>query len=143
MASTPLRSGSRSISEYSVCTAVTCCTACARRIVCGLASDKPKCSTLPCWMRSLTVPATSSIGHIGVDAVLIEQVDAVGPQALQRSFDDLADAIGAAVESTRLVLELEAELGGDRDLAADRGQRLADQRPRWCRDRRLRRCRRR
>jgi hypothetical protein len=44
---TPLCSGSRCINEYSVCTAATGCTAWARRIVLALASDRPKCITLP------------------------------------------------------------------------------------------------
>ena len=69
-------SGSRYHSEYSLWSAVTGWTACARRIVCAPASDRPKCLTLPSWIRSLTAPATSSIGTFGIDAVLIEQVDA-------------------------------------------------------------------
>ena len=58
-------SGSRHHIEYSLCTAVTGCTAWARRIVWAPASDSPKCRTLPAPMRSLTVPATSSIGTSG------------------------------------------------------------------------------
>ena len=46
-ARTILGSTFRSIREYSVWTAVTGCTACARRIVPGPGSDKPKCKTLP------------------------------------------------------------------------------------------------
>ena len=63
-AASPL-SGSRHHSEYSLCSAVTGCTAWARRIVCTPASDSPKCLTLPSPIRSLTVPATSSIGTFG------------------------------------------------------------------------------
>ena len=58
-------SGSRHHSEYSLCSAVTGCTACARRIVCTPASERPKCFTLPCSISSLTAPATSSIGTFG------------------------------------------------------------------------------
>ncbi|KAG1317983.1 hypothetical protein G6F63_015422 [Rhizopus arrhizus] len=58
-------SGSRHHSEYSLCKAVTGCTACARRIVCTPASDRPKCLTLPSAIKSLTVPATSSMGTSG------------------------------------------------------------------------------
>ncbi len=47
-ASTPLCSTSRVHSEYSLWTAATGWTACARRIVWALASDNPKCFTLPC-----------------------------------------------------------------------------------------------
>ena len=52
-------------SEYSLCNAATGCTACARRIVCTPASDRPKCFTLPCCISSFTAPATSSIGTFG------------------------------------------------------------------------------
>jgi len=48
--------------EYSLCSAVTGWTPCARRMVSTPASDIPKWWTLPAWMSSLTVPATSSIG---------------------------------------------------------------------------------
>jgi len=64
----------------------------------------------------LTVPATSSI-DVGVDAVLVEQIDPVGAQASQRVVDAGADRLGAAVGSGRHARgELEAELGRDRDL---------------------------
>ena len=58
-------SGSRHHSEYSLWSAVTGWTACARRMVCTPASDRPKCRTLPSWMSSRTAPATSSIGTLG------------------------------------------------------------------------------
>ncbi len=38
-------------------------------------------------------------GSVGVDAMLIEEVDGVGLQALERAFDDLLDVVGAAVGS--------------------------------------------
>ncbi len=58
-------SGSRVHSEYSLWTAVTGNTACARRIVPAPASDSPKCFTLPAATSSPTAPATSSIGTAG------------------------------------------------------------------------------
>ena len=58
-------SGRRHHSEYSLWTAVTGCTACARRIVAAAASDMPKCLTFPSRIRSLTAPATSSMGTSG------------------------------------------------------------------------------
>src|SRR6185295_9005483 len=64
-ASTPLCSTSRVHKEYSLWTAATGWTAWARRIVRALASDNPKCFTLPCWIISFTVPATSSMGTFG------------------------------------------------------------------------------
>ena len=51
--------------EYSLSSAVTGWMAWARRIVWTPASDSPKCFTLPCWISSLTAPATSSIGTSG------------------------------------------------------------------------------
>lgn len=52
-------------------------------------------------------------GHLGVDPVLVEQVDAVGPQSLQRLLDHRADALGPAVEREAPLgaLEIESELG--------------------------------
>ena len=64
-----------------------------------------------------------------IDAVPIEQVDMVGPQPLQRSFDHLADVLGSVIEPDNLALlvDLEAELRADQRLVANRLQRLADQ----------------
>ena len=93
------RSGSRCQREYSLCTAVTGCTAWARRMVLAAASERPKCLTLPSAMRSLTAPATSSIGHVRVDPMLVVEIDGVDPQARQRAFDDLLDVRGPALES--------------------------------------------
>ena len=45
----------------------------------------PKCLTLPSAISSLTAPATSSIGTSGIDAMLIEEIDVIGPQTLQAS----------------------------------------------------------
>ena len=66
--------------------------------------------------------------HIGIDAVLIEQIDHVRPKPLQRFFRDLADMLRPAVQASLLVRlrSVEAEFGGDDDLLADRPQRLAD-----------------
>lgn len=52
-------------SEYSLWSAVTGWTACARRMVSVPASDSPKWATLPAATRSATVPATSSMGTPG------------------------------------------------------------------------------
>jgi hypothetical protein len=62
--------------------------------------------------------------HGRIDAVLIEQVDMVGPQPLQRSLDYLADMLGLAIEPDNLALlvDLEAELRADQRLVAIRLQ---------------------
>ncbi len=69
--------------------------------------------------------------HGAIDAMLVEQVDAVGLQALERSLrhrlDALGTAVGAAPARARLQVDVEAELGGDDDLIADRLESFADQ----------------
>jgi hypothetical protein len=67
--------------------------------------------------------------HVGIDAMLVEEVDDIGPEPLQRSVGDLADVSGPAIQADLLAgfgIDLEAELGGDRDLLAERRKRLAD-----------------
>jgi hypothetical protein len=63
--------------------------------------------------------------HVLIDAVLIEEVDRVCPEPLQRAFDCSTDVVGIAVERAGL-LEIPAELGRDHDLLANRSQRLTD-----------------
>ena len=122
-------SGSRQNSEYSLCSAVTGCTAWARRMVRTPASDRPKWRTFPASTSSLTVPATSSIGTSRVDAVLVEQVDGVGAEPAQRAVDRLADVLGSAGQPglATLLVEREAELRGDDDLVAHGREGLADE----------------
>src|SRR5574338_429295 len=98
-------SGSRHHSEYSLCKAVTRWTACARRIVCAPASDRPKCRTLPCAIKSETAPATSSIGTYGSPDVLWPTVECLY-------------IIRAG--------QVEAELRGDDNLIAHRRKRLTN-----------------
>jgi hypothetical protein len=73
--------------------------------------------------------------HVGIDAVLVEQVDHLDAQALQRGLGHLADVLGLAVDAAHAGIALarafrrdvEAELGGDHDLVAERLQAFADQ----------------
>ena len=121
-------SGSRHHSEYSLCSAATGWTACARRIVCTPASDRPKCLTLPSLNQVLHRAGDVFDRHVRVDAVLIEEIDPIGPEPLQRRLGDLADVRGPAVQAGLLaVLELEAELRRDDDLIANRRERFADE----------------
>ena len=55
-------SGSRVHREYSLCRAVMGWILCARRRVCGLASDSPRKRTFPALTRSLMAPTVSSMG---------------------------------------------------------------------------------
>ena len=70
-------------------------------------------------------------GHFGVDAVLVEEIDAVGLEALEGLFADLLDVLGFAVEGLGAGLAagdaVEAELGGDNDLVAVRREGFADE----------------
>jgi hypothetical protein len=61
--------------------------------------------------------------------VLVEQVDAVGPEPAQRVLDGGPDVFGAAVQAGgRVAVVGEAELGGDLHLVADGGEGLPDER---------------
>ena len=44
--------------------------------------------------------------HVGIGAMLVEQVDMVGVEPLQRSIHDLADVLGAAVEADDLAVSI-------------------------------------
>src|SRR5450830_506401 len=63
--------------------------------------------------------------HLGIDPVLVEQVNAVGTQVLERVLDHRSDTLGAAVHTRRDVAVLEAELGGNHHLVTHRRQGLA------------------
>ena len=64
--------------------------------------------------------------HLGIDAMLIEQIDVIGLESLQRSFDRAPHML--AVQSGRLAVDnVEAELRGDDDLIALAAQRATDQ----------------
>ena len=54
--------------------------------------------------------------NVGINAMLIEQVDAVGSQTLERGVSHLSDVLGPAVDRQMRCPNLEAELGGDRSL---------------------------
>jgi hypothetical protein len=60
--------------------------------------------------------------HARVDAVLVEQIDDVGPEPLERGLGDLLDVLRPAVQAPLLAcmrIDVVAELGGDHDLRAD------------------------
>lgn len=64
-------------------------------------------------------------GHVRVDAMLVEDVDMIGPEAFQSRICDVADALGAAVETVRWHTVPEAELRGDHHMLANGLQRLS------------------
>ena len=84
-------SGSRQNSEYSLCSAVTGCTAWARRIVADAGLGHPEVVDLAGLDELLDGAGDVLDRDVGVDAVLVEQVDGVGPQPTQRAVDGGAD----------------------------------------------------
>ncbi len=67
--------------------------------------------------------------NVRIDAVLVEEVDDVGFQALQRCFGDGADVFRPAVHAALAAVgtEVEAELRGDDDLVPDGAEGFAQQ----------------
>src|SRR5262245_14068527 len=73
-------------------------------------------------------------GNVRVDAVLVEEVDGVDPESLERGLGDLLDVRRSTVQGRRALparveslFDVESELGGDDHLRADGGERLAYQ----------------
>ena len=68
--------------------------------------------------------------HVGVDPVLVVQVDRVDPEPPQRAVDGAGDVVGAQHPAAGLAVDrvdVLGELGGDHDLVGERGERLADE----------------
>jgi hypothetical protein len=59
--------------------------------------------------------------------VLVEQVDGVGAQTLQRGICHSPDLLWTAVESAFAASDVETVLGGDNDLVAHGFEGLADE----------------
>src|SRR5688572_27610789 len=68
--------------------------------------------------------------HLRIDAVLIEKVYAVGPQPLERSFNDQLDMIWFAVKpgkpTSRLLIDIPTKLGSDPHFISKRPDSLAE-----------------
>ena len=62
--------------------------------------------------------------HLRVDTVLVEQVDAIGAKALERTLDRELDVFRPAIQARAplagLKVDVPAELRGDHDLVAER-----------------------
>ena len=62
--------------------------------------------------------------HLRIDPVLVEQINPVRPQALERAFDGLLDMVRTADETgttlSRLGVDVPAELAGDDDFVPER-----------------------
>ena len=72
-------------------------------------------------------------GHVRVNPVLVEKVDDVGSEPLERGLGHLLDMFGATVQyrctlcSPGIDLGVKAELGGDHHLPTEGRERLSDQ----------------
>lgn len=68
--------------------------------------------------------------HGGIDAALIEQLDVIGLQPLQRRLGHPADLRGLAVDAATAGsghrVDVKAKFGGNPHMMAERGQRRAD-----------------
>ena len=63
--------------------------------------------------------------HFRIDAMLVEEIDAIRLEAFERRLSDLSDALRPAVHAARRIPLQEAEFGGNHDLIAERSERLA------------------
>ena len=122
-------SGSRLHSEYSVCSAAIGCTACARRIVAGAASDKPRKRTLPARTSSAIAPTVSSIGVSRIDAMLVVEVDHVDAEPREARLARLPNVLRPAVDALERAVRVAhvAELRRDDDALAPPADRATDQ----------------
>jgi hypothetical protein len=64
--------------------------------------------------------------HVGIDAVLVEQIDLVDAQTLERSVADFFYVRRAAVKQAGALRDVKTELGCDHDLIACILQRLSN-----------------
>ena len=119
-------SGARSMNEYSLWMAVTGCTAWARRIVRDARLRQTEMQHLALFDEVLDRAGDVFHRHLRVNAVLVEQIDMVGAQALEGCLGNFLDVRGRA-QRRAVAFDVEAELGRDLHLVADRLERFADQ----------------
>ena len=91
---------------------------------------QPVISNLPLRCEIFHRPGHILDGHLRIDAMLVEQVDAIGPQTSQLPVDHLPDVFGPAVHATaslaRLQIDVEAEFRAEDDPVADALQGFPD-----------------
>ena len=88
------------------------------------------CHRLP---ETVTIPVPDGACHVldrdvGIDAVLIEEIDDIGPEPAERSLRDRPDVLRPAAQAglRTIGVELEAELGRDHDIRSHGRECLAD-----------------
>src|SRR5207249_4191422 len=64
---------------------------------------------------------------VRIDAMLVQQIDAVGTEALEQGIDDRLDVLRSAVQTTRASFDVEAELRRDPDAVANRRERFSNE----------------
>jgi hypothetical protein len=100
--------------------------ACARRIVCAPASEVPHLAFLDQILHRF---GHIFDWHLRVNAVLIEKIDRVNAESLQRGFHGLLDVLRPAVQTRwmRIVrgVELESKLRRDHDMVTHRSESFA------------------
>ena len=68
---------------------------------CTPASERPKCLTLPCLNQILHRSGDVFDRHVRVNPMLIEQVDDIHLEPLERALDGLLDVLRPAVQARR------------------------------------------
>ena len=123
-------SRSRVQSEYSLCSALIGCTACARRIVSARGLGETEVADLA---------GIDQLGHrahrlldrdVRIDAVLVVEVDVVDGQAAQRRVAGGQHVLGSAVDAAGagiVGIADDPELGRQHDLVAPVGDRAPDE----------------
>src|SRR5439155_19849953 len=65
--------------------------------------------------------------HLGIDPVLVKEINAVGSKTLQRRLRHLLDMLWAAIETTAGAFQVKTKLRSDPHLVANRRERFSDQ----------------
>lgn len=83
-----------------------------------LGSDSPKCLTLPAAIGSLTAPTNVLDRDVGIDPMLVEKVNDLDAETLQRGVANVVNTRSQAVHTRHVsVHDVEAELRGDHHLS--------------------------
>src|SRR5260370_40224350 len=88
---------------------------------------KPEMLYLPFLNQILDRPSNIFDSHVRVNPMLIEEIDVVGLQSLERRFGDLLDVLGPAIHAELLAVgtKFETEFGGYHNLTAKGSERFA------------------
>jgi hypothetical protein len=97
------------------------------RCVSGI--GEPKMADLPSAHQVLDCAGDVLDRHLRIDAVLVEKIDVVRPEAAELALDDPDDVVGATVQTSALLggrIDLKSELRCDDGPITEGRQRLAD-----------------